>query len=374
MTTDESTRATLEARRAAGASADPPSRQQSAMDRYLAAESYSTTHAPPRRSARAVPPTAEPQPSPTVIPAAKDATVSAAEERPGGMVVAGIDGSGCARHAARWAAAEAVRRHVPLLLVHAYSLPASGHSGYNPYPPNMLTELREDGNALLHDTAAELRRQHPTLQVSTQQTYGDASTVLRQVSADAALTVVGGHGNGRFAAVALGSVAADIASANPVPVAVIRSGDTPESGPVVVGVDGSPTTEAALAFAFAAAADRGADLLAVHCWVEPGRTGPFATDAAVVVDLDRVKKAEKRLLAGRLAEWIDKYPGVTVRQVLVEGSPASTLLSYAGTAHLIVVGNRGRGGIVGMLLGSTSLTLITHSPVPVVVARPRSTA
>ena len=390
MTTEESTRAMLEARQAAGLSTDPASREQAAMDRYLSAEAYSTTHVPSRKSATA----ARVGAAARVGTAARGGTAATRPAGPGmslpmaaavappaatdngqlaGVVVVGIDGSGCARHAARWAAAEAARRNVPLRLVHAYSLPAAGYSGYNPYPPNMLTELREDGKALLLDTASELRRAEPTAQISIQQTFGDASTVLRHASVDALLTVVGAHGNSRFAAVALGSVAAEIASTNPVPVAVIRPGDTPSSGPVVLGVDGSATGEAAIAFAFEAAAERGAELLAVHSWAEPGMTGPLPSETAVVVDIDRVKNAEKRLMAGRLAHWIEKYPSVTVRQLLVHGSPAETLLSHARSAQLIVVGNRGRGGIVGMLLGSTSLTLITHSPVPVVVARPRST-
>jgi len=65
------------------------------------------------------------------------------------LVVAGVDGSGGARKAAHWAAAEAVRRHGALRLIHAYSLAPAGYSGYNPYPATLLAELRDEGEDLL---------------------------------------------------------------------------------------------------------------------------------------------------------------------------------------------------------------------------------
>src|SRR6478735_6607838 len=76
------------------------------------------------------------------------------------LVVVGIDGSGCARHAAWWAADEAVRRHGALRLIYAYTLPPAGYSNYNPFPPNLLSQLREDGEDLLAETVVGLRRDH----------------------------------------------------------------------------------------------------------------------------------------------------------------------------------------------------------------------
>ena len=82
------------------------------------------------------------------------------------------------------------------------------------------------------------------------------------------------------------------------------------------------------------------------------------------------------MLSEQLAGWRDKYPDVTVRQVVRRGRAADALIRYGkllpadARPQLIVVGSRGRGGLTGLFLGSTSQTLICHSPWPVVVVRP----
>ena len=119
----------------------------------------------------------------------------------------------------------------------------------------MLADLRDDGADMLTETAGELQRDFPELPITTALVYGDPATVLRHASGEAALTVVGTHGANRLS-VALGSVAADVAKTSPVPVAVIHPTPTPTTGPVVVGVDGSPASRAAIEFAFETAADR----------------------------------------------------------------------------------------------------------------------
>jgi nucleotide-binding universal stress UspA family protein len=283
------------------------------------------------------------------------------------LVVAGIDGSRCARKAAQWAAAEAIRRHGALRLIHAYSLPPAGYSGYNPYPATLLTQLREDGQALLAGTAAGLGQEHPALNISTEQTHGVTATVLQQASKNAVLTVVGAHGKHR---ITLGSVAAEIANKNPVPVAVIRPGEAHTNGPVIVGIDGSPASESAIAFAFDAAALRGAPLIAVHAWTDPALDGPVPSYSAAVVDPQPIAESEGVLLGEQLAGWAGKYPDVPVQQVVAHDRPAAALLKYAGTAQLIVVGTRGHGKLASMLLGSTSHALINRAECPVVVARP----
>jgi nucleotide-binding universal stress UspA family protein len=285
------------------------------------------------------------------------------------VVVVGVDGSACARQAAWWAAAEAARRHGALHLIHAYTLPPAGYSNYNPYPANLLSQLREDGDDLLTETAVGLRRDYPRLVISTQQIHGDAATALRRASANAVLTVVGASGRHRVTLTA-GSVAAHIAATNPVPVAVIRRGDQHSAGPVVIGIDGSPASEAAIAFAFDAAALRGAPLIAVHCWTDPALDGPIPARSAGIVDPPPIANAERILLAERLAGWAEKYPDVPVQQVLIHDRPAPALVNYARKAQLIVVGTRGHGMLANMLLGSTSSALINHADCPVVIARP----
>ena len=364
MTTHESHRATVEARKVVATSTAPVSRHETAMLHYLTANAHLSE---PTRHVRQA---AEAHIDASAITTESVAAESAAFEdlaQRGDLVVAGVDGSRCARKAAQWAAAEAIRRHGALRLIHAYSLPPAGYAGYNPYPATLLTQLREEGEALLADTAAALGHDHPTLDVTTGQIHGDTATVLQKASKDAVLTVVGAHGKHR---ISLGTVATAIAAKNPVPVAVIRPGDAHTDGPIIVGIDGSPASESAIAFAFDAAALRGAPLIAVHAWTDPALDGPVPARSAASVEPQPIAESEGVLLAEQLAGWAGKYPDVPVQQVVAHDRPAPALLKYAGTAQLIVVGTRGHGTLASMLLGSTSHALINRAECPVVVARP----
>jgi hypothetical protein len=135
MTTQDSHRATVEARRAAGKSAAPVSGQETALRRYLSATAY--------ESMSTAPEVYRPAPVAESGAAPNDASPHTATIPTADPVIAGVDGSRCARNAAYWAAAEASRRHLALHLVHAYHLPPGGFPGYNPYPPHLLADLRD---------------------------------------------------------------------------------------------------------------------------------------------------------------------------------------------------------------------------------------
>jgi nucleotide-binding universal stress UspA family protein len=133
-----------------------------------------------------------------------------------------------------------------------------------------------------------------------------------------------------------------------------------------VGVDGSPLSAAALAYAYEAAAYRRVPLVAVHTWWDQ----PIDAVVAAGVEWTAVQAEEQRLLAQRLAGWCQKYPDVLVRRVVARARPAHALLAEAPAAQLVVVGARGRGGFAGIVLGSTSRQVLHHARCPVVVARP----
>ncbi len=284
----------------------------------------------------------------------------------GPLVVAGVDESGWGRRAARWAADEADRRHGRLLLVHAYALPAAGYSGYNPFPADLLSTLEEEAREALTALARQLQADHPNISVGTFVTYGDAVTVLRSAASGAALAVVGGHRTNRVA-MALGSVAGRFAARSHVPVVVVHSAEIPDSGPIVVGVDGSPGGEPAIRFAFEEADLRGAPLVALHTYASPVALAPVPAYSAAIVDQEMIEQSEGALLSEQLAGWSAKYPDVTVQQVVVRGVPARAILERAASAQLVVVGTRGHTALTELLLGSTSQALITHSAAPVVV-------
>lgn len=287
------------------------------------------------------------------------------------FIVVGVDESTAATEAARWAADEADRRNCELRVIHAFSLPAiAGEPGYNSYPDDLRPVLQEEWQSLLDRVATDLRDRHPKLKIVTKVLYDLAPSALRSESVDALLTVVGSGNSSRIYGVLLGSVALAVASANPVPVAVVHPGDGERAtGPVVVGIDGSPISDAAVAFAFHAASLRGAELVAVHVWHDIIVPGSHRLQN-VLIDPARIEQEERALLAERVAGWAEKYPDVSAQHVLAKGRAVPGLLEYAKPAQLVVVGSHGHGGFTGMLLGSTSHSLIIHSACPVVVVRP----
>ena len=134
----------------------------------------------------------------------------------------------------------------------------------------------------------------------------------------------------------------------------------------MVGIDGSPTSEAALAFAFEAADLRGVPLVAVHTWTDY----QIESTMVAVLEGDAIDADEHRLLAERLAGWSEKFPDVSVQRLVTRYRPAHTLIEQSAHAQLVVVGSRGRGGFAGMLLGSVSHALLHHAACPVAVVRP----
>ncbi|HVF32604.1 MAG TPA: universal stress protein [Acidimicrobiales bacterium] len=131
---------------------------------------------------------------------------------------------------------------------------------------------------------------------------------------------------------------------------------------IVVGVDGSDVSRAALAFALDEARLRGARLDVVVAWHEPysaAAIAPIATDPAVFSD------AATRTLEDALAS--SDLTGVEIGRRVERGGPAEALLRAAEGADLLVVGSRGHGGFTGLLLGSVSQQVVHHAPCPVVV-------
>lgn len=287
-------------------------------------------------------------------------------------IVVGVDGSMSALHAALWAADEAAQRHHPLRLVYANNEFAFGTTGGLAPPQSFFDAMQAAGFQLLADAESAIREVHPGLDISVDlQTAAPVPSLLAQTQ-DALLLVMGSRGTGGFRGILVGSTAVALVAHGDCPVAVIRAATAdappPAEGPVVVGVDGSPTSDAAIGTAFEEASWRGAELVAVHAWLE------YTSDHVLSQGLDegweQAEQTERELLAQRLAGWQEKYPDVDVRRVVQQGRPVERLLEYAVGAQLVVVGSRGNGGFAGMLLGSTSQALIRHATCPLLVVRP----
>lgn len=288
-------------------------------------------------------------------------------------VVVGVDGSEPSRAAVRWAAREALRRAIPLHMVHAYWMP-NALSLPGLLPDTFDDESRDWSEKMLTETKAWLEAEFPTLTVRTSAIRKAPDEALRETSADAALTVVGSTGHGEFTGTVLGSVAMYLSRYADGPMVVVR-GDrldlSPDNGPVLVCVDGTLDPEDLLTFAFEQAASWKVPLLAVHTFnddIPDGFAWPYAREI-------RESRAgeERNYLDGRLADSSAKFPDVHATPVVLAGRPAAAVLRYvkklpyANQPSLIVTGSRGLGGVAGMIFGSTSHTLMTHARCPVAV-------
>lgn len=134
---------------------------------------------------------------------------------------------------------------------------------------------------------------------------------------------------------------------------------------VVVGVDGSANARVALDWAAKEAALRQQQLQIVMAWHEPYVGGAFSVP--VVIDPVEMETSFRTLLNDVVADARAAHPGLDIDGSLVHDSPASALLGAADDDDLLVVGGRGHGGFLGLLMGSVSSQVVGHATCPVVV-------
>jgi nucleotide-binding universal stress UspA family protein len=140
-----------------------------------------------------------------------------------------------------------------------------------------------------------------------------------------------------------------------------------ESRPVVVGVDGSPASQAALRWAVEDARRRGCAVDAVSAWhADYGvMIGPLPAEVLAEVTPQALKAAAQKVLD----RAVQGFEGVEIRRILVEGDPRDVLFNASENAALLVVGNRGHSRLVEAILGSVSAYCVHHASCPVVVVR-----
>ena len=292
-------------------------------------------------------------------------------------IIVGVDGSQSSLAAVQWAARDAQMRDVALTIVHVVAPIVTGASqGWSGVPvPDDYAQLQEEqaGQAIeqAHSTAVAVAPSHAD-RISSEILHEPTVPALVELSKHAEMLVVGCRGHGGVRQVLLGSTSAGVAHYAHCPVAVVHHDEpvmTPDSdAPVVVGIDGSPTSELAAAIAFDEASRRGVDLVALHAWSDMNSVG-VARVGWAPIEWRNIKVQEEELLAERLCGWTDRYPDVVVHKDVVCDQPALRLLKQAAKAQLVVVGSHGRGGFPGMLLGSVSAAVVNAAQIPVIIAR-----
>ena len=234
-----------------------------------------------------------------------------------GILVA-VDGSPESHAALRFAAQEATLRRQPVTVMHVVS-------------PIVVTwpiePVVNDFYQWQEDNAADvLRRSQETLRslgdaeldVRMEVRHDGIVTELSNASRDADVMVIGSRGLGPVGGVALGSVSRTMLHHAECPVVVVKEGAvraTDRKLPVLLGIDGSPASEAATAFAFEEASQRGVDLIALHAW----------SDVAVfpIVGMSWQQREDEghEILGERLAGWQEAYPDVRVCLLYTSSEP-----------------------------------------------------
>lgn len=139
---------------------------------------------------------------------------------------------------------------------------------------------------------------------------------------------------------------------------------------IVVGVDGSENAAAALTWAVAEGRRRGAAVEAVHAWQQPTVGGTAAGLVPMSLDTEAFEQGARQQLDQAVDAVVGDTTDVDLHRILVHDSPARALLDRAEGADLLVVGRRGHGGFIGLLLGSVSQQIVWHAPCPVVIVPP----
>jgi nucleotide-binding universal stress UspA family protein len=249
-------------------------------------------------------------------------------------VVVGVDGSEAARGAVQWAAEEAVRHGRRLKIMHALGLP-------------QRSAWSVDAASVVREAAELARGWQPTLEVDTALGVGAAGPMLADESRSAPLVVIGCRGPSPLTGMVLGSASSHLAFYATGPVLIVHHAERwagpdrplPERGPVVVGLDASPSAHRALGLAFEEAAARRAPL--------------------------RVLDSATPDLSSELTRWQTRVPGVAVEVSVRRDHAEAALADASHSAIMLVLGAHGRDPLPGRRVGRR---LVRQAFCPVLIA------
>jgi nucleotide-binding universal stress UspA family protein len=273
-------------------------------------------------------------------------------------VVVGIDGSRAAVRAALWAVDEAVSRDIPLRLVCAIDTCETADTD----PQDEARKLAAAEIAVRYALRAVESTEKP-VKIEVEIVEGRPTRALTDASRSAAMICIGSLGLKHFTRGRVGSTAAALAASAHCPVAVIRGNDggsASEPGWVVIEVDETPDSVAALRHAMEEARLRHAPLRVLTTWQSRFTD---VHDIRAAADGNRLVRAK---LDRSLAYWRRHYLDLDVRSVAVHGSVLNHLAKHGESIQLAVVGARGSGG-GGELVGPTGYAALHNTDCSVLI-------
>jgi len=268
-------------------------------------------------------------------------------------IVVGYDGSPIADGALAWAAAAASLTDSPIHVIVVI-------------PDAAGVEETTNGEAA-RSAAQRALEEHGTPETTVELLHGSIVPTLLDASQRASMLVVGSRGHGQLAGSLTGSVSQHVARHASCPVVVFRPPAAKDPGRIVVGVDGSGGSAAALEFACDRAQLTGELVVAVHGWRLTNV--PVDQHGNLPVSLVARIEDEERLLAESVAGLRDKYPDLALDTMAIPVVAQRALADASFTASLVVVGSRGLGAFPGLLLGSVSADVAQHAHCPVAIVR-----
>lgn len=138
--------------------------------------------------------------------------------------------------------------------------------------------------------------------------------------------------------------------------------DTTETTPIVVGVDGSPSSLDALRRGATLAQALNAPLRVVTTWDYPA-----ILDGGYAMEGWSPEGNAREVLSDALAQAFHGSPPAGLTSEVREGPAASVLIDESSSAQMLIIGSRGHGGFVGLLLGSVSSVCSQHARCPVLI-------
>ncbi|WP_162233026.1 universal stress protein [Nostocoides japonicum] len=273
-------------------------------------------------------------------------------------VVAATDGGPDGTRAVRFGAREAVRRGMPLHLVHVVP--------QDLYPVVEDRSLEIRGNEVLHAAVALAHEEEPDLTVTATLVAGSRVPSILNEIGPRDVVVLSSRGPNELSRIWTGSTTIGVAARAGCPVLVLPSrydADRPPTGRVTAGLQRPDASEALLEVAFAEASRVGASLLLLHAWRLPSGyddiiTGRTEGDAWAAHMTAKLRDA--------VAGLRERHPEVPVETRAVHGQPARVLVDAAVGSDRLVIGKPAHGGFVHHL-GGTARGVLREATCPVLV-------
>lgn len=281
----------------------------------------------------------------------------------------GVDTTTESDAALRWAALEAALTGAELSIVHAWSVAGTSWTAALAAVHDEESEVEGAAERLVERcrrTARRLVGGAGTI-ISTRIVEGRPTEVLVDQARGTGLLVVGHRDRGVLERTVMGSVATACVRHASVPVVVVGHGAAdPGSGTVVVGVDGDDDAVPVLHWAFEEAYRVGGTLHVAHAWHIPAGplVGPGGVTGIAAPPLGRSR--------ADVLDWVERHrlprhASVPVTVASAPGPATQLLIAEAEGASVLVVGSRGRGALLGTLLGSVGRRCLERAACAVVV-------